>query len=202
MKHNNKHRTEIESVFGPHALTSPIFYLNPGGLRFELSAGGSYIHQFITAQIKAREICNFIFEGIDEILLCCEYFGKYDQSGLLSVARSLKEIELWPQATKEYWFVPEADNDILGQHIIAFKISMKYLDNILWSNISSDLGVRPSASCRLHMFDFNRSIHVFPYDDRGMDVVGPNHDMLKKVYLKYYHYLLDSDIDSMKETFQ
>ncbi len=34
---------------------------------------------------------------------------------------------------------------------------------------------------------------VHPYDDRGMDVVGPNHALLADLYARFDAYLSDSD---------
>lgn len=52
------YRDTIYSTFRPSALTPPIFYTNEGGLRFELSCGGTPLDQFLTAYAKARETCN------------------------------------------------------------------------------------------------------------------------------------------------
>lgn len=42
---------------------------------------------------------------------------------------------------------------------------------------------------------------VFPYDDRGMDVVGPNKNLLLQLYRQHHPYLLDYDRDAMDATF-
>nr|WP_279564018.1 DUF3885 domain-containing protein [Pseudomonas koreensis] len=42
---------------------------------------------------------------------------------------------------------------------------------------------------------------VFPYDDRGMDVVGPNKNLLLQLYRLHHTYLLDYDRHTMDTTF-
>nr|WP_259641718.1 DUF3885 domain-containing protein [Pseudomonas salomonii] len=42
---------------------------------------------------------------------------------------------------------------------------------------------------------------IFPYDDRGMDVVGPNTDLLLQLYRHHHAYLLDYDRPVMDITF-
>ena len=42
---------------------------------------------------------------------------------------------------------------------------------------------------------------MFPYDDRGMDVVGPNFQLLLALYQKHHSYLLQYDIEAMDATF-
>ncbi|MHC8338757.1 DUF3885 domain-containing protein [Pseudomonas sp. HLT2-19-2] len=39
------------------------------------------------------------------------------------------------------------------------------------------------------------------YDDRGMDVVGPNKDLLSQLYRQHHTYLLDYDRHTMDTTF-
>ena len=196
-------KDKIHQQFGLSALESPIFYSNPGGLRVELSTGGSYLHQFLTAHKKASEICEFLFNDITKILLVIEYFGHESPLHCLGVAKQLKDLELWPKAKKQHWFVREKDSSVsFGQHFIAYEVSTEFIDNILWSNIASDLGVKPRANCRLHIFDFTQGVHVFPYDDRGLDIVGPNSNLLGVIYHKFKNYLLDYDIEIMRETFE
>lgn len=200
-------KESIYKTFSLTALDLPIFYSNPGGLRFELSTGGSYLHQFFTAHKKASEICEYLFDDLKTITLCVDYFGDESPIDCLSIAKTLKSIELWPTVKKEHWFIPEKEQDEdnkvpYGKHYISYEISTELLDNILWSNLSSDLNIQPSPGCRLHMFDFKNQIHIWPYDDRGMDIVGPNHSLLKKLYHKFKHYLLDYEIEVMRNTFE
>ncbi len=111
------HRDEINSTFGESALKSPIFYRNPGGLRFELSTGGTFIHQFLTAYRKANEICSYIYPNQSDLILCAEYFGEKKENDILKVARSLRELQLWPKTKKQHWFEPEA-NDTFGHFYV------------------------------------------------------------------------------------
>ncbi|MEQ4512514.1 MAG: DUF3885 domain-containing protein [Dickeya sp.] len=36
-------------------------------------------------------------------------------------------------------------------------------------------------------------VQLFPYDDRGMDVIGDNPSQLSDLYQRFNHYLLDND---------
>ncbi len=165
--------------------------------------GGSFINQFNTAYKKANEICDFIFNSSSKITVVVEYFGESSPIDCLGIARELKELEVWPKAQKQHWFTPDDDSEeISGQHCIGYEVTANCIQNILWSNIASDLGVKPSANCRIHIFDFQQKLHVFPYDDRGMDIVGPNHELLEKLYFKFKKYLLQYDIDTMKNDFE
>jgi len=43
-------------------------------------------------------------------------------------------------------------------------------------------------------------VMIFPYDDRGMDVVGPNTDLLLQLYRHHHAYLLDYNRPVMDTT--
>ena len=49
----------------------------------------------------------------------------------------------------------------------------------------------------LMLFNLDLGIMINPYDDRGMDVLGPNRDLLKMIYNKRNDWLLDYDREQM-----
>ncbi|WKB56073.1 DUF3885 domain-containing protein [Eleftheria terrae] len=68
-------RDEIENVFNGKTFLRPLFYRYPGGLRFELSEGGSAIDQFLTALRKGQQICESVFEGQQVLTVCLRVRG-------------------------------------------------------------------------------------------------------------------------------
>ena len=68
-------QTQIVDQFDGKAFERPLFYSYEGGLRFELSEGGHFLNQFLTAHKKAMEICGEVFAESDEITICVRFFG-------------------------------------------------------------------------------------------------------------------------------
>lgn len=66
---------EIERIFGNSTFARPLFYSYPGGLRLELSEPGGVVDQFLTALRKATKICNDIFHGEDELVVCLRAYS-------------------------------------------------------------------------------------------------------------------------------
>ncbi|WP_435870135.1 DUF3885 domain-containing protein [Eleftheria terrae] len=86
---------------------------------------------------------------------------------------------------------------------LAFEAPTSYLHRFLWCAFSRDFGsVRPRPACDCYLFNLADGVMVWPYDDRGMDVVGPNHALLAKLYARYMAYLLRYDLDAMRATFE
>lgn len=201
-------RKQIENKFEGKAFKRPLFYSYKGGLRFELSEGGTYLNQFLTAHRKGMEICNNIFSGSEVITICVRVYAEKSLLTKLSTLRSLRETGLYPASKKEHW--SEFDDEWIGDeeyanalwHYIAFKVSPEYLVNALWCAFSVDFGsIEPRPMVDVYLFNLEKEVMIFPYDDRGMDVVGPNKDFLKEQYNMFGHYLLDYDREVMNAVF-
>lgn len=201
-------REQIENKFQGKAFKRPLFYNYEGGLRFELSEGGTYLNQFLCAHRKASEICESLFEDCGEITICVRVYAERSLQSSLSVIKSLRNAGLYPNSTKEHW--TEIDEEWIGDedyseanwHYLAFNLPYEYLANALWCALSSDFGhIEPRPLADVYLFNLDRGVMVFPYDDRGMDVVGENHEFLKSLYGKFQCYLLNYDKETMDATF-
>jgi len=196
----------IQNVFGKTVFERPVFYQNPGGLRFELSEGEDWLEIFSSARKKALEICNVVFGN--EFLLCVRIYGGLNLVPVLSVIKDLKRIGLYPDSYKEHWRQRDHEEPLweaeeIGYwHTISFRVSKKELDKILWCCFSRDLAIKPCPQADLFLISIEAGICVWPYDDRGMDVVGPNHKLLSSLFTKFNHYLFDYDLEAMNATFK
>ena len=86
---------------------------------------------------------------------------------------------------------------------IAFRAPASLIPNFLWCAFATDFGsIRPNPYCLIYLFNLERRVMVWPYDDRGMDVVGPNHALLAEIFQKHRQYLLAHDLAAMLETFE
>jgi hypothetical protein len=202
-------RSEIESIFEGKAFLRPLFYSYPGGLRFELSEGSSAIEQFLLALRKATTICADIFPVGKPITVCLRAFGKPNLFAYRKLLSELRAAGISIPRSRCLWLVapsPDDDfddeDDIFWLHI-AFEAPASLLQNLLWSAFATDFGsIRPRPRCNIYLFNLSDKVMVWPYDDRGMDVVGPNHLLLSQIYSKHSQYLLDYDRQTMAATFE
>lgn len=85
---------------------------------------------------------------------------------------------------------------------VAFEASPALIQNFLWCALSRDFSsIRPNPGCLVYLFNLQSEVMVWAYDDRGMDVVGPNKTALEGLYNKHSSYLLDYDRAVMDATF-
>lgn len=201
-------REQIEEKFGGKAFERPLFYRYEGGLRFELSEDGNYLNQFLTAHQKAMRVCRQVFRACEDITICVKIFGGKTLLSRLSALRELRGAGLLPETDKEHWsqFDEEwrGDEDYADSlwHYIAFNAPKEYLINALWCALASDFGfIKPNPMAAVYLFNLTQDVMVFPYDDRGMDVVGPNQHFLKELYDAFGDYLLEYDREAMDASF-
>lgn len=194
------YRIAIEETFLGRAFLRPLFYSYPGGLRFELSEGGHAIDQFLTAHHKASKVCRDIFSGKDNLTIClrvsCFQESKFTYRSNL---RDLADAGIKIPRSRFLWLEEVAEDCLL---LVAFSASTILLPRLLWCALSADFGsIRPRPLCSVYLFNLDARVMAFPYDDRGMDVVGPNSSLLERLYRKHGVYLLEHDREAMRASF-
>lgn len=201
-------RFEIERIFGDTAFARPLFYAYPGGLRFELSETGGVIEQFLTALRKSTTICSDIFIDAPTLVACLRLHSGTNRFAHRPVIRARRSAGITLPAQCTVWSEEIDPQDRCCESEpeywinLAFEAPMPLLQAFLWCALARDFGaIQPSPDCTLRLFNLNRQVMVFPYDDRGMDVVGPNKALLSQLYRKHHAYLLEYDRQAMDATF-
>jgi hypothetical protein len=204
--HLSNLHTLLLSTFQNKPFTRPYFYNHPGGLRFELSEGGSAINQFLSAMRKATLICQDIFPPDQPITVRLQtYDAARNPFQMRNALAQLHHAGINIPRQRSLWTTPldphMADFPGLSLHI-AFDAPPSLLPNLLWCAFVADFGaIQPRPPCDVFLHNLPDRILVHPYDDRGMDVVGPNHPLLSKLYAKHNPLLLDYDRQAMQATF-
>lgn len=85
---------------------------------------------------------------------------------------------------------------------VAFHCERQAVHRLLWGALAADLGIEPRLVGNLYVASPERGIVVHPYDDRGMDIAGPNRVRLEELYLRFNPYLLGYDRDRMRAWFE
>lgn len=100
-------------------------------------------------------------------------------------------VEAWGEERHRYWFMlkPASKDDI---------------DKLVWASLSEDIDIQPRIEAPdIYLVDIERQIVQHIYDDRGMDVVANDLDMLEPFYERFNDWIFDDDrsqIDTVFET--
>ena len=116
-------RIQIDQIFNGRAFERPLFYSYKGGLRIELSVGGSFTNQFITANKKANELRQLIFSEQKTISVCLKFFGSKPLLSSLSIFRELRQLDISIPKNAEYWSEPNEEYDKCYWHYLAYSTS-------------------------------------------------------------------------------
>jgi Domain of unknown function (DUF3885) len=188
-------RDELHRVFGRDGLELGLFYRHAPALRFELSLGGSYVEMFTQAYDRAREILDAAFAETGELTVVLSQFGGGPPLAHLSGFRSVRRCGVELPRGFEAWTEPTDDEWHPERAFLAFRCGRGEVNGLLWGALAADLGIRPRLECRVHLADAERGILAHPYDDRGMDLIGPNHALLRELYTRFNPWLLDYDCE-------
>ncbi len=200
---------QIREQFGEQALDFALFYNHRGSLRFELSGNFSKIEQFLRAYNRAKSLINFIFRETDTVVICLAFWGSKRYLAHLSIFRSLKKCEI--KIPKKHWTWQKKYQEedelynkeyLLTRTFICFNLVKSEIPKFLWGTLANELGISPQSKCDLYLFDFETDILVHPYDDRGMDIIGSNRNLLKRTYDEFNEWLLECDRQQMMADFE
>jgi hypothetical protein len=198
-------RARVAATFGALASARPVFYNRPGGLRFELSEGGSHLTQFLTALRKAGTICADIFDSRPSITVALAWYEWRDAPSPRKKLRALEAAGIPLPRERCTWRELEPQSETPGDPLellhVAFICPVELLPNLLWCALGVDLGIRPCPLAHIFLMDLERGLIVHPYDDRGMDVAGRDRATLARLYRLHGHWLLDHDRAAMDASF-
>lgn len=203
--------TRIEDVFGPLPFPDALFYQVPGGLRFELAEGPTWLGQFLTAFDKAREVCASVFDPAEPVVIVLQdatndgihdrlpyrALAEFEDAGVVIPPNTPVRATLRDQGEDD----TESDAPPWFTLTVALEVPASLLPNLIWCAVTTEMAIKPRPMLFVALVHLRRGIVVHPYDDRGMDIVGPNHAELARLYHRWGNYLLDYDREEMDETF-
>ncbi|WP_269532848.1 DUF3885 domain-containing protein [Chitinimonas sp. BJYL2] len=202
-------QTKIHTAFHGKLFLRPLFYSYPNGLRFELSENGSFIDMFLCAMQKAQVIIRDIFPDESKITVCLRFWSSGSRAEFKRIAKELNSLELKVPTQREIWAELNDDRDYDDEDgesywiNIAFHANPDQLSKLLWCALAVDLGsIRPKLGCLVYFINLESELAAFPYDDRGMDVIGNSLEKLLFLYQKHNNYLLDHDREQMCDQFK
>ena len=195
---------EIERAFSGKAFARPLFYSVPEGLRFELSESGGMIEQFLVALRKSTAVCADVFHDDCQPVVCLRVHSGTNRFAHRALLQTLRTLGIGIPAERSIWIEPIDPEEWFCENQpeywlnIAFETPASQLQAFLWCAMARDFGViRPTLHCSVYLFNLQDRVMVFPYDDRGMDIVGPNRDLLSRLYQRHNAWLLDHDRPAM-----
>jgi Domain of unknown function (DUF3885) len=194
----------IANEFGSAWCGPGPFYAYSKALRFELAVGETRLERFLSAHDRSLTVLRNVFRGAQDLHLATEiyiYSEKPSVPSLLRAFRALRDCDLPQPVRGAIATSAVTDEDDMWQCIMVSPLRHAELPRALWAAVGHDLGIEPRLSARVYIMSRDTGVLAHPYDDRGMDLIGPNTTKLKEIYDRYRSWLLDYDLDVMDKAF-
>ncbi|MEN3794462.1 DUF3885 domain-containing protein [Fulvimarina sp. MAC3] len=177
----------------------------PFGLRFEL--GGDLPMgplRFMQALDRARSVARALFSGSETLIAVVSINGEDCLTKRQSTSiQQLKRIG-FPHRFELASKVAQNDQDHIAEfgrdmvrhcHVAEFANDEASVFALLWASVGREMDVQPKARWldTIHLADIKKKLALTAYDDRGMDVVGPDARELSSLYRTFNPWLLDHD---------
>lgn len=195
----------IANKFGPKWCERALFYTYPHALRFELSTGGHRIDKFLFAHKRALAVVQEAFSDVDDLHLAVQIFMNESESpgvvSLLQCFRGLRDCGL-PLPHRDAIETSQAPyDDAVWYSVMVMPLRQNDLARALWPPMGHDHMIEPRLSAKVYILSPELGILVHPFDDRGMDIIGPNRAKLTEIYDRHRSWLLSYDLEAMDKSF-
>lgn len=152
---------------------------------------------------RARAIADHALGDARELVVVLTTFNGDTPRENRALFRSLRRCGV-PVGQPRAWWTESYQDGWMDQpdprFYAAFACGREALHRLLWGALARELGVRPRLAGDLFIADPARGLVLHPYDDRGMDVIGPR-DALLDLYHRFNEQLLEDERPRMDAFF-
>lgn len=182
-------RQRLTALFGDAIFEWGLFDRYPGSLKFELSTGGSPLQMFVQALDNARLILGPVACLSEQFYVNFTSFQAHPLAAQAELLGAVSHCQLQRLPAEAESGSEASKDDTDDSHHLLLPLDLQQLDSVLWLALGKDLGIRPRFSGDIRLFWPEQGLAVHPYDDRGMDVVGPNRELISLLYHAFAHHL-------------
>ncbi|TCC99192.1 DUF3885 domain-containing protein [Pedobacter hiemivivus] len=203
----------MSAHFNNSKIRSPLFFNSRYGLRFDLQCGeigtDEYFH---TAVLGAQQLFEEAFSEKDSVMLYLVDF-KWKRRKLRFSNYCFKQIERLTEDEIEYHIVRglyESENNLDIRNVALIKVLRNSINHIgVFTAIANkDFSRQPGldkygflGSKEVYFINLDKQIIFHMYDDRGLDIIASNIEVLKSVYFKFNHLLLEVNRNEIDKNF-
>jgi hypothetical protein len=211
---NDRPIAKIEEAFGWRGFPDALFYQSEHALRFELAGDveeGAL--RLVRAMERARAVVDEVFTGSESLTaIVSQYDGERRTSRGAAAFKTLTKIGFRASFGRPDRAFQGDENYIaqFGEDLCRYWYASDFqktddsLAALIWAALGAELPIAPKARWigSIYIVDFERKIVVWPYDDRGLDVLAPNGSILRPLYHRLNGWLLDYDREAMDAKFR
>jgi hypothetical protein len=195
----------VRDTFGVDQLGHGLFVEFDVALRFdlggEISARKLPIRRFRQALARATQIAALAFEQSSSVsVLVMRYGSAKPRRGRLKPFKQcgLRRGDFLAGAS----IIHDVDEGVFRHFDMAPLVDKSAIGDLIWLALAGEMPIKPDAGdASIYLVDFTRRIIVHPYDDRGLDVVAMDREMIQPLFDRFGDWLLPHDLSRMKDMF-
>lgn len=204
----SEYRAFLDNNFKGLKVRTPLFYSWDIGIRFNLQIDATndenYFHE---VNFRASSIFNDAFDTADSIfIIFMDYKNKRSKIRLSNYIfkqiKNLEKINLSFTKEKQYYsgtsnicIIKTKKEDVIFQNIF------KAIANSDFEDRKPRLDKSCFSSKEVYFINLSKKIIFNMYDDRGLDIIASDKEILKSLYEKYNDWVLDYDREKIDKVF-
>ncbi|WP_018885520.1 DUF3885 domain-containing protein [Paenibacillus massiliensis] len=203
----------LKEHFDGNDLKKPLFYNSRIAIRFEMGANVEE-PEARAAQVKQRAVAlyNALNQPEDDVLVVL-FMDKWMDEPVDALEQGVTEAfntyidqnHIGPLGKKEqeYRYKEPDDSDDVMTIRYAVRVKSRYVKiaDLMEAIAKQTLGVEPTVDGDIYVLNTTNRTIFHLYDDRGLDIVAADREMLRTIYEQYNGWILDYDRDRIDATF-
>lgn len=203
----------MSAHFNKSEIRAPLFFNSRYGLRFDLQCGETDTEEYFHAAVlRAQQLFEETFSKNDSVIFYLVDF-KWKRRKLRFSNYCFKQIEGLTEDETEYHVVRglyESENSLDIRNVALIKVLRNRINHIgIFTAIANkDFSRQPGldkygflGSKEVYFINLDKQIIFHMYDDRGLDIIASKIEVLKSVYFKFNHLLLEVNRNEIDKKF-
>jgi hypothetical protein len=203
----------IHQAFGWAGFPDALFFEAEHALRFDL--GGDIAMnplRFLQAMDRARAVAEVFFQDSQQVsAVACYYSGERRSNSGFAALRALEKIGFDTKfgavekvKLDDLSYISQFGEDLCKYWQVAdFNNNTQQFASLFWASISREMDIQPKARWldSIYIVDFDRRIAVHVYDDRAMDAISAEPEILQCLFDKFKGWLYETELEVMNQKF-
>jgi len=207
MSINQELRTFLQANFKGLIVKQPLFYNWTIGLRFNLQTSSPDKEEYFDEVLKrATTLFQKTFDPSDNLLIVFIQF-KWKRRKIRFKNYFFKQIKGLNKEEIDYrrinrLYEKNDIDDIWNVATIKVKADRLNYTETFRAIANVDFARDPNIQGQVYIINADKNIIFNMYDDRGLDIISTDKELLKSLYKTFDSWLLDYDRDEMKKRFE
>ena len=201
-----EYRQYLEDKFKGQKISTPLYFNENYGLRFDLEVGETNTEEYFTGVIRRSTLLfEAAFNPDDNVFLIFRDY-KWKRRKIRFKNYCFNQISDLKKDEVAYSLIRNVyeKNDIFNLALLKLKTNRINYKNILTATANTDFPPREPrfrffSNVEIYFINATKNLIFHMYDDRGLDIIASEARTLKPIYTKYNEWILEANREKIDE---